>query len=131
MGKGFTGSGLAAPVFRELCRAALQGKRSVDFRVPEGMTVIPIDRKTGMRARLRRPEVIMEAFKPGTGPADSYSVIGDGYILRGSPVGVQSRPTSTVPCRVAAAGCSNRFLPPLWNAEDFTSSGQSIWSAEI
>jgi penicillin-binding protein 1A len=48
----------------------------VDFRVPEGMTVLPINRKTGMRASAGEPGVIMEAFKPGTGPADSYQVIG-------------------------------------------------------
>ena len=29
-----------------------------------------------MRADEGEPDTIMEAFKPGTGPADSYSVIG-------------------------------------------------------
>ncbi len=90
MGHGFTGSGLAAPVFKEFAEAALQGQRSVDFRVPEGMTVIPIDRKTGMRASPGGPNVIMEAFKPGTGPADTYSVIGMDTFSEGAPVEVQS-----------------------------------------
>ena len=41
------------------------------------MNFIPIDRKTGMlRARRRRRASILEAFKPGTGPPDTYSIIG-------------------------------------------------------
>ena len=48
----------------------------VDFQVPEGMKLIAINRKTGMRANEGEPGTIMEAFKPGTGPADSYWVIG-------------------------------------------------------
>ncbi|MCO4319560.1 penicillin-binding protein 1A [Phyllobacterium sp. 21LDTY02-6] len=90
MGKGFTGSGLAAPVFKSFMEAALKDQRSVDFRVPEGMTIIPINRKTGMRAAEGQPNVIMEAFKPGTGPADSYSVIGMDSFSEGAPVEVQS-----------------------------------------
>lgn len=77
MGHGSTGGGLAAPVFKEFMRDALKGKPKVDFRVPEGMKLIAINRKTGMRANPGDPGTIMEAFKPGTGPADSYSVIGD------------------------------------------------------
>lgn len=76
MGRGSTGGGLAAPIFKEFMANALKDMRPVDFQVPEGMNVIPIDRKTGMRAQAGQPGVIMEAFKPGTGPADSYWVIG-------------------------------------------------------
>jgi penicillin-binding protein 1A len=76
LGRGSTGGGLAAPVFKDFMAAALEGKRPVDFRVPEGMKLIAIDRKTGMHANGEGGDVIMEAFKPGTGPADSYSVIG-------------------------------------------------------
>ncbi|MGO4448915.1 penicillin-binding protein 1A [Phyllobacterium sp. TAF24] len=90
MGHGGTGGGLAAPVAKDFFAAAMQGQRSVDFRVPEGMTVVAIDRKTGMRASEGQPNVIMEAFKPGTGPADSYSVIGMGTFSEGAPVEVQS-----------------------------------------
>jgi penicillin-binding protein 1A len=78
MGHGSTGGGLAAPVFKEFMKADLAGTRPVDFRVPPGMKLIPIDRKTGMRAEGGGPDVIIEAFKPGTGPADTYSVIGMG-----------------------------------------------------
>lgn len=76
MGKGSTGGALCAPIFKEFVQAALKDQKPVDFRVPEGMSEIEIDRKTGMRAFGKGPGVILEAFKPGTGPADSYSVIG-------------------------------------------------------
>ncbi|GAA4533888.1 penicillin-binding protein 1A [Chelativorans composti] len=77
MGKGATGSGLAVPVFRDFMVEALKGEKPVEFRVPEGMSLIAIDRKTGMQARAGQPGTIIEAFKPGTGPADTYWVIGD------------------------------------------------------
>ena len=76
LGKGATGGGLAAPVFKEFMAEALKDKPIVDFRVPDGMKLIAINRKTGMRASEGEAGVIMEAFKPGTGPADSYWVIG-------------------------------------------------------
>ncbi len=76
LGKGATGGGLAAPIFKEFMMEALKDTPPVDFQVPEGMTMIAINRKTGMRAGEGEPGTIMEAFKPGTGPADSYWVIG-------------------------------------------------------
>ena len=76
LGKGTTGGGLAAPIFKEFMTEALKDVPPVDFQVPEGMTMIAINRKTGMRTGEGEPGTIMEAFKPGTGPADSYWVIG-------------------------------------------------------
>lgn len=76
LGKGTTGGGLAAPIFKEFMAEALEGVRPVDFQVPAGMKLIPINRKTGMKASKGDPNTIIEAFKPGTGPADSYWVIG-------------------------------------------------------
>ncbi|HHZ08351.1 MAG TPA: penicillin-binding protein 1A [Rhizobiales bacterium] len=78
LGKGSTGGGLAAPIFKEFMAAALKDKPVVDFRVPEGMKLIAINRKTGMQAAPGESGTIIEAFKPGTGPADSYWVIGMG-----------------------------------------------------
>ncbi|TCD14633.1 penicillin-binding protein 1A [Oricola cellulosilytica] len=74
MGRGSTGGQLAAPVFKEFMAAALEGQPIADFRLPDGMNVVEIDRKTGMRSS--GGDTILEAFKPGTGPADSYQVIG-------------------------------------------------------
>lgn len=78
LGRGTTGGGLSAPVFKDFMRAALEGTPNVDFKVPDGMNLVSIDRKTGMQATPGQPGTIMEAFKPGTGPADSYWVIGMG-----------------------------------------------------
>ncbi|MGI6853358.1 penicillin-binding protein 1A [Mesorhizobium sp. 1B3] len=78
LGKGSTGGGLAAPIFKEFMGQALKDTPIVDFQVPDGMKLIAINRKTGMAAAEGAPGTIMEAFKPGTGPADSYWVIGMG-----------------------------------------------------
>ncbi|GGD88548.1 penicillin-binding protein [Aureimonas endophytica] len=74
LGKGQTGGGLAAPIFVDFMKVALAGKPAVDFKVPDGMTLVSINRKNGMAAE--GEGTIVEAFKPGTGPADSYQVIG-------------------------------------------------------
>ncbi|TJW18123.1 MAG: penicillin-binding protein 1A [Mesorhizobium sp.] len=93
LGKGATGGGLAAPIFKDFMRVALDGTTNVDFQVPEGMKLIAINRKTGMRAAEGEPGTIIEAFKPGTGPADSYWVIGmgaDGSNGAGGPLSPQA-----------------------------------------
>lgn len=81
LGKGATGGGLAAPIFKDFMAEALKDVPPVDFQVPEGMKLVAIDRKTGMQTHEGDPGTIIEAFKPGTGPADSYWVIGmdDGF----------------------------------------------------
>ena len=76
LGKGATGGGLAAPIFKEFMGEVLKDTPMVDFQVPEGMKLIAINRKTGMQASEGAAGTIIEAFKPGTGPADSYWVIG-------------------------------------------------------
>jgi penicillin-binding protein 1A len=76
LGRGETGGQLAAPIFTEFMKLALTDKPDVPFRVPPGMNFIPIDRKTGLSAQPGQPGVILEAFKPGTAPPDTYSIIG-------------------------------------------------------
>ena len=56
-------------------RLALKDKPDVPFRVPPGIKLISVDYKSGMRGT--GTGSILEAFKPGTAPPDSYSVIGD------------------------------------------------------
>ena len=65
----------AAPVFRDFMKVALAGKPDVPFRVPPGIKLISVDLRSGMRSSGQGS--ILEAFKPGTAPPDSYSVIGD------------------------------------------------------
>ncbi len=76
MGRGSTSGGLAAPIFTEFMQQALKDTPVTDFRIPRGIKLYPINRKTGLLARAGNPGVILEAFKPGTRPPDSFSVIG-------------------------------------------------------
>ncbi len=61
----------AAPIFRDFMKMALADKPDTPFRVPPGVKLISVDLKTGMRAS--GPGTILEAFKPGTAPPDSYN----------------------------------------------------------
>jgi penicillin-binding protein 1A len=76
LGRGMTGGSLAAPIFNEFMQAVTKGEKPEKFIMPEGMQLIAVNRKTGMAAAKGDPNTIMEAFKPGTGPADVFSVIG-------------------------------------------------------
>ncbi|MCB1496168.1 MAG: penicillin-binding protein 1A [Bauldia sp.] len=76
LGRGSTGGHLAAPIWVDFMKDALKDKPAIPFRVPPGMNFIPIDRKTGLHTNASGPGVLLEAFKPGTGPPDTYSVIG-------------------------------------------------------
>jgi penicillin-binding protein 1A len=76
LGRTSTGGQLAAPIFVEFMQAALVDMPPIPFRVPPGLSFIPIDRRTGLRADPGGESVILEAFKPGTAPPDTYSIIG-------------------------------------------------------
>jgi penicillin-binding protein 1A len=67
---------MAAPIVTEFLKVALADKPAVPFRVPAGIKLIRIDAKSGLRAGPGSERVILEAFKPGTAPPDSSSVIG-------------------------------------------------------
>ncbi len=75
MGKGSTGGVLTAPIVRDFMKSALGDKPAVPFRVPPGIKLVRINPKTGLRAGPGEAS-ILEGFKPGTAPPDSYSVIG-------------------------------------------------------
>jgi penicillin-binding protein 1A len=76
LGRGVTGGQYAAPIVREFMKQALADKPAQPFRVPPGIKLIRINSKTGLRAQAGDERVILEAFKPGTQPSDSYGVIG-------------------------------------------------------
>jgi penicillin-binding protein 1A len=77
LGNSATAGQYAAPVFRDFMQLALKDKPATPFRVPPGIKLIRISASTGMRAGSGEGGgVILEAFKPGTAPPDSYSVIG-------------------------------------------------------
>jgi penicillin-binding protein 1A len=59
-----------APIFRDFMELALKDTPDTPFRIPPGIKLISIDLHSGMRAT--GSGTIMEAFKPGTGPPDTY-----------------------------------------------------------
>jgi len=79
MGYGESGGGLAAPVFIDFMKVALEGKPVAEFPVPEGMTFESVDRRTGRRVAAGSPGSIREAFKPGTSPCAADCPVIDGF----------------------------------------------------
>ncbi|MBM3608883.1 MAG: penicillin-binding protein 1A [Alphaproteobacteria bacterium] len=87
LGAKATGGAYAAPLVAAFLKDALRDKPNIPFRVPPGVKLISINPQTGMRST--GAESILEAFKPGTAPPDSYSEIG-----ASSPGGVTIAPGS-------------------------------------
>jgi penicillin-binding protein 1A len=75
LGSNATGGALAVPIFQDFMRVALADRPAVPFRVPTGIKLIRIDPRTGLRAGAGSTGAILEAFKPGTAPPDSYQLI--------------------------------------------------------
>ena len=75
LGDSATAGQYAAPIFRDFMKVALKNKADVPFRVPAGIKLISVDSGSGLRSS--GSNTILEAFKPGTAPPDSYSIISD------------------------------------------------------
>lgn len=75
MGKGETGGGTAAPIFRDFMRWALADKPATPFRMPPQIKLVRIDAKTGMRAQAGTEKTILEAYKPNEDPPDPLSYV--------------------------------------------------------
>jgi penicillin-binding protein 1A len=75
MGKGETGGGIAAPVFRDFMQMALADKPAVPFRVPPGIKLVRVDANTGLRATANTEKTILEAFKPNEDPPDGNNYV--------------------------------------------------------
>jgi penicillin-binding protein 1A len=91
LGRGATGGHLAAPIVKDFLKLALSEKPAVPFRVPAGLKLVRVDARSGTRASGGEGRVILEAFKPGTSPPESYAVYG------GSPDGPDGRPYGVSP----------------------------------
>ncbi|MFG1478668.1 penicillin-binding protein 1A [Xanthobacter sp. V4C-4] len=74
MGKGSTGGVISAPIVRDFMKVALADRPAIPFKVPAGIKLVRIDRKSGQRTGSGDGNAILEGFKPGTAPPDSYSV---------------------------------------------------------
>ena len=71
------------------------------------MTFIPINRQTGLTAQAGAPGTILEAFKPGTGPPDTYSIIGF--------TDASGRPLTVAPESDRAIAQQHRIDESLWS----------------
>jgi penicillin-binding protein 1A len=76
MGRGETGGGVASPIFKNFMKMVTKGKKAIPFRIPPGIRLVRINRKTGVRTTRDDPNAILEAFKPGTSPPDPSSIDG-------------------------------------------------------
>jgi penicillin-binding protein 1A len=67
----------AAPIFGEFMAMALKDKPPTPFRVPPGVKLVRVSAASGQRAGSSDGAgTVLEAFKPGSGPSDGYSVVG-------------------------------------------------------
>ncbi|MDE1158954.1 MAG: penicillin-binding protein 1A [Neorhizobium sp.] len=103
LGRSATGGSLAAPIFASFMEPAAKLTPPEKFHVPEGMTFVAVNRKTGMQAQPGDPDAITEAFKPGTGPADGMHIIGDGEYMTQDQI-LQSSPQAQQAVTSGAAG---------------------------
>ena len=68
LGKRETGSSAAVPIFEEFFKNFSKNKPDIPFRRPDGIRLIPIHVKSGIRASEIKKGVIQEAFKQGQFP---------------------------------------------------------------
>ena len=68
LGKRETGSSAAVPIFGEFMENYFKSHSDIPFRRPNGIRLIPVDSKTGIRANIITDGVIKEAFKSGQIP---------------------------------------------------------------
>ncbi len=85
LGKGETGSSVAAPVFKEFMELALKNRPAIPFRIPPGIRLVRVNPNTGLLARSGERQAILEAFKPGTEPTGEEGVLdGSGPLASGA-----------------------------------------------
>ena len=64
-----TGSSSAVPIVKDFLETVLKSQSKVPFRIPDGVTLAPVNRSTGEPTYIGAPDFILEAFKPGTEPS--------------------------------------------------------------
>lgn len=78
LGRGETGSSVAAPVFKQFMAEALQGQPATPFRIPQGVRLVRVN-SDGLPARPGDTQIIEEAFLPGTEPTEADRAAPDAY----------------------------------------------------
>jgi len=70
LGKLEQGATVAAPIFRDFMKGALENKPATPFRVPPGIEFVNVDKLTGNPAAPGAAGSIQEAFKQGSAPGE-------------------------------------------------------------
>ncbi len=70
LGKAQTGGRVAAPIFLEYMQAALADSPVTDFPIPDGITLVSIERNSGRLASASSSDVFLECFKRGSEPQE-------------------------------------------------------------
>ena len=70
LGKGESGGRVASPVFQKFMQQALANKPAMPFRIPEGITFMHTNIRTGQPTTPGEKDAILEAFKVGTEPTE-------------------------------------------------------------
>ena len=79
------GAVAAAPIFKSFMRDVLADAPMVPFRIPEGVSLAPVNRDTGEPSFIGAENYILEAFRPGTEPQiGGTSSVGSGINFGGS-----------------------------------------------
>lgn len=97
LGKGETGSSVAAPVFKMFMEDALADRPAIPFRVPSDIRLVRVDAKSGRPVQGASSGVILEAFKTGTDPARAQLIEGQGWtpdLSDGPEIGGVTGPSS-------------------------------------
>jgi len=93
MGRGETGGGVAAPIFRDFMMEAVGDEPAIPFRIPPGVNLVRVNAQTGELAQPGDERVILEAFKEGTEPRGTND---NGGGLRGPADGLYGEPAPNV-----------------------------------
>jgi len=73
LGRGETGGRAALPIWIDFMREAHEGRRVLDFPVPEGVNFARIDRETGKLADSQNQDAYFQAFRVGEEPTERAS----------------------------------------------------------
>lgn len=79
LGRSETGSSAASPIFTQFMQDALKNKPATPFRIPPTIRLVRVNGKTGKAALPGDQNVILEAFKLGTGPDTEATVLDGTY----------------------------------------------------
>ena len=85
LGRGETGSSVAAPIFKKFMEVALKDHNAIPFRVPAGLQLVRVNARTGRPVAGAEKSVIIEAFLPGTAPTRQGPVLDGSDQIRFTP----------------------------------------------